>query len=107
MNFRADHEWLRALARDTALSPRARVVALQVAREMAVSGRCELSYSLIAAACAIDRVAAVQAVRELTDRGWLGKLATVPKRANSYQLTIRGSTEAEIKVKGQAPKQDR
>jgi hypothetical protein len=100
MNSRPHHAWLRALAEDIALSPRARLVALQVARKTAVSGKCELSYSLIAAACAINRVAAIQAVRELTDRGWLGKVATGPKRANSYQLTLRGSTEAEIKVKG-------
>jgi hypothetical protein len=105
MNFRAHHEWLRALARDTSLSPRARIVALQVAREIAVSGKCELSYSIIATACALNRVAAVQAVRELTDRGWLGKVATGPKRANSYQLTLRGSTQLETNVKGQGPEQ--
>jgi hypothetical protein len=100
MNFRVHHEWLRELARDAALSPRARVVAFQVAREVAVSGKCELSYSLIAAACALNRVSTVRAVRELTDRGWLDKAAIGPKRANSYQLALRRSTKVEIEVKG-------
>jgi hypothetical protein len=92
MTSRVHHDWLRAVALDAALSDRARRVALAIARRIAVSGKCNLSYSVIAAECDMQRNAAIRAVRELTKRGWLGKLVVGSKQSNSYEIVFKSAS---------------
>ena len=103
MNSRPHNRWLRALALDTALSRHARLVAVQVATEFAADGKCDVSYTAMANACAMSRAAAVQAMRELTDRGWLDKVATQAKGTNSYQLTLGNRFKQNLRTVRDSP----
>ena len=99
--------WINAVARDDALTPSARLLAVILASHLNLAhGQLNPSMRRLAECTAQSEQAVIDQLKALVSRGWIAKAPTRGRTSNSYQLFNRITPGPDLELNPQAAPSD-